>query len=97
MKQAIKVEFNDGGVVTYVAAPPEWAKWEEKTGKNIGSIVESGLGISDLMFLAYCAMKRESAGKPVMAYEIWRETISEILPETTDNPKATTQKVSADS
>lgn len=96
MKQAIKVEFNDGGVVTYVAAPPEWAKWEEKTGKNIGSIAEAGLGISDLMFLAYCAMKREAAGKPVMSYEIWREGISEILPEVTDSPKATAQKALAD-
>jgi hypothetical protein len=92
MKQAIKVEFNDGEVATYVAAPPEWAKWEEKFKKNIGSIAEDGLGISDLMFLAYCAMKRESAGKPVMAYEIWREGISEILPEVTESPKVTAQK-----
>jgi hypothetical protein len=97
MKQAIKVEFNDGVVATYVAAPPEWAKWEEKTGKNIGSVAETGLGIADLMFLAYCAMKRESAGKPVMSYEIWREGISEILPENTPSPKATAPKVSADS
>jgi hypothetical protein len=92
MKQAIKVEFHDGVVATYVAAPPEWAKWEERTSKNIGSIAQDGLGISDLMFLAYCAMKRESGGKPVMSYEIWREGISEILPEVTESPKATAQE-----
>lgn len=92
MKQAIKVEFHDGVVATYVAAPPEWARWEEKTGKNIGTVAQDGLGIADLMFLAYCAMKRESAGKPVMSYEIWRDGIAEILPEAAESPKVTALK-----
>ena len=57
MKLAIQIEYHSGDVATYVAAPPEWAKWEQKTGFRIGQAQEK-IGISDLMFLAYHAMKR---------------------------------------
>ena len=87
MKLPITIEYNSGDVATYVAAPPEWAKWEMKTGKTIKQAVES-IGVSDLMFLAYHAMKREAAGKPVKSYEIWMETVSNIMAGD-DDPKAT--------
>ena len=32
MKLPITIEFNSGDVATYTAQPPEWAKWENKTG-----------------------------------------------------------------
>ena len=64
MKLAIQIEHSNGEGATYVALPPEWMKWENKTGNTIQQVQEK-LGISDLMFLAYHAMKRESAGKPV--------------------------------
>ena len=86
MKLPITIEYNSGDVATYVAAPPEWAKWEMKTGKTIKQAVES-IGVSDLMFLAYHAMKREAAGKPVKSYEIWMETVSNIMAGE-DDPKA---------
>lgn len=78
MKLPITIEYNSGEQATYVAAPPEWAKWENKTGKTV-SQASGNIGISDLMFLAYNAMKRESAGKPVKAYEIWMETVSDVI------------------
>jgi hypothetical protein len=46
MKTAITIEFQSGEVATYVAAPPEWMKWENKTGKTIQQANE--IGISDL-------------------------------------------------
>jgi hypothetical protein len=39
------------------------------------------------MFLAYNAMKREAAGKPVKAYEVWMETVADVLVGD-DDPKA---------
>jgi hypothetical protein len=40
------------------------------------------------MFLAYNAMKREAAGKPVKPFEIWAETVTDITVGDTDsNPK----------
>ena len=72
MKLPILIEFNSGEKATYVAQPPEWAKWEKATG-NIISQAQEKIGLSDLVFLAYHAMKREAAGKPVKSIEIWTE------------------------
>jgi predicted RNase H-like HicB family nuclease len=86
MKLPITIEYNSGEQATYVAAPPEWAKWEMKFGKTITE-ARNNVGISDLLFLAYNAMKREAAGKPVKSYEIWMETVSDVTVGD-DNPKA---------
>lgn len=87
MKLAITIEYNGGVTETYVAQPPEWAKWESKTGFTIQQAQEK-VGISDLMYLAYHAMKRNEAGKPVKPFEVWMETVVDVT--TGDNdPKAT--------
>ena len=86
MKLPITIEYQSGEFGTYTAQPPEWAKWENKTGLTISQAQEK-IGISDLMFLAYHAMKRESAGKPVKGFEVWMETVVDVT--TGDNdPKA---------
>jgi hypothetical protein len=87
MKLPITIEYNSGEAVTYVAAPPEWVKWEKSTGHIISQAQEK-IGLSDLMFLAYHAMKREAAGKPVKTFDIWCETVSNVLVGDTD-PKVT--------
>jgi len=87
MKLAITIEFNSGDVATYVAAPPEWIKWEKSTGYII-SQAQDKIGIADLVFLAYHAMKREQAGKPVKPFEIWCDTVANVTVGETD-PKAT--------
>ena len=87
MKLPITIEYNDGVQATYTAAPPEWVKWEKSTGNTISQAQEK-IGISDLVFLAYHAMKRESAGKPVKPIEVWTETIAEVIVGEA-NPKVT--------
>jgi hypothetical protein len=89
MKLPITIEYNSGEQATYVAAPPEWAKWEIKTGKTINQVKDS-IGISDLLFLAYNAYKREAAGKPIKPYEIWMDTVANVIVGDED-PKATSQ------
>jgi hypothetical protein len=67
MKLPITIEFASRESATYTALPPEWMKWEQKTGNTIQQVSEK-LGIADLMFLAYHAMKREAAGKACEAF-----------------------------
>lgn len=86
MKLPITIEYAGGTTETYLAAPPEWAKWEQKTGFTIQQISEK-VGISDLMFLAYHAMKREAGGKPVKPYDVWMETVADVQAGE-NNPKA---------
>jgi hypothetical protein len=87
MKLPITIEYNNGESATYMAQPPEWVKWEKSTGNTISQAQEK-IGISDLVFLAYHAMKREAAGKPVKTIEIWTETIAEVVVGEA-NPKVT--------
>ena len=88
MKLPITIEFTNGERETYTALPPEWMKWEQKTGNTIQQVADK-LGISDLMFLAYHAMKRESAGKAVKPFEAWCEGVTDIDMGESTNPKAT--------
>jgi hypothetical protein len=86
MKLAITIEFASGESAIYTALPPEWMKWEQKTGNTIQQVSEK-LGIADLMFLSYHAMKRESAGKTVKPFDVWCETVTDINVGETENPK----------
>ena len=87
MKLPITIEFTTGGFETYTAQPPEWAKWENKTGLTITQAQEK-IGISDLLFLAWNAMKRESAGKAIKPFEVWMETVTDVATGD-DSPKVT--------
>ena len=87
MKLPITIEYSSGEQATYIAQPPEWAKWEKHSGNTIGQ-AQDKMGISDLMFLAYHAHKREAAGKPVKPYDIWMETVTDVIVGDA-NPKAT--------
>ena len=78
MKLQINIEYNSGDQATYVAQPPEFAKWEKASG-NIISQASEKIGMWDLMFLAYNANKREAAGKPVKPFEAWMETIADVI------------------
>jgi len=91
MKLPITIEYSSGELATYVAQPPEWAKWEKTTGKTI-SDTANGIGVWDLLFLAYSAYKRENAGKPVKSFEIWMETVSDVNPGVND-PKVINAEV----
>jgi len=95
MKLPILIEFNSGEKATYVAQPPEWAKWEKATGNTIGKAQDS-IGIWDLMFLAYNAMKREAGGKPVKNFEVWMETVAEVT-VLDASPKVSSQEASTES
>jgi hypothetical protein len=92
MKKEITITYASGDQATYIAYPPDFAKWEMANKK---SIVEFS-GMYDLLFVAHNAMKREAAGKPVKALDIWMESIVDIEVGI-DNPKAMDGEVSADS
>ena len=91
MKLQITIEFNSGETETYIAQPPEFVKWEAKTGYTIQQAGEK-MGVSDFIFLAYNSMKRNAAGKPVKPLEIWQESISDITVGEND-PKAISEEV----
>lgn len=76
MKLPITVKLNTGDEATYIVNPPDWAKWEQKTGKTIRQNDE--IGMNDLLFLAYSAMVRSSGAKQVKPYETWILSVDDI-------------------
>lgn len=87
MKSEITIKYNSGDEATYVAQPPEYAKWEKTTGKSLKDLG----GVWDILFLAYNAMKREAAGKPVKSFEVWMDTVADVEVENKD-PKVSTSE-----
>ena len=87
MKSEITITYNSGEQATFVAQPPEYAKWEKTTGKSLNELG----GVWDVLFLAYNAMKREAAGKPVKSFEVWMETVADLEVANKD-PKALTSE-----
>ena len=87
MKLQLNIEYMDGSTASYTAQPPEWRKWEQNTGFIISQAQEK-IGISDLLFLSYHAMKREAAGKAVKPFEVWCETVAGVSVGDTIDPKA---------
>ena len=83
MKKEITISYQSGDTATYVAYPPDFAKWEMATKKDISQFN----GMYDILFVAHSAMKREAAGKPVKPLEVWMESIVDIEVGA-DNPKA---------
>ena len=89
MNLLLTITYNSGEEVTYNAKAPEWAKWEKETGFTISQAKEK-LGVWDLMFLAWNANKRENAGKPIKPFDVWMDTVSEIVSKVGGaDPKAT--------
>ena len=59
MKLSINIEFTDGTKETFIAQPPEFVKWEAKSGFTVQQAGEK-MGITDFLFLAYNSMKRNA-------------------------------------
>lgn len=96
MKLGITVTYHSGESESATVLPPEWIKWEVKTGRKITDTKNDALGLSDLAFLAYSAIKREKAGQPVKPYDVWVETIADLDIASSESPKATRVEVSAE-
>ena len=86
MKLELEVTYLSGEVSIYIAANPEFVKWERKFSATVNEL-DTKLGLEGLNFLAYSAMKREAAGNPVKPFEVWIETVEAITSRQSD-PKA---------
>lgn len=88
MQLEITIKYSSGDTATYVAYPPDLAKWEKETGKSLSEFS----GIWDTLFVAYSAMKREAAGQVVKPFEVWTDTVIDLDLKRLD-PKATQKEV----
>ena len=98
MKLNLTIKYTNGDLETYTAGLPEWAKWERKTGKSIYKMTDiAQYQQTDFLFLAHSAYVRANAGKPVKAYDVWENTIDELIIGDEGDPKAIQPEASIDS
>lgn len=90
LKLNIKVTYQSGEVAEYLAALPEWSKWERKTGKSVYAIkgIED-FQQADFLFLAHAAYIRQAAGKPTKPYDVWELGVEAVEVGDHEDPKAT--------
>lgn len=84
MKLSLQLKKTDGEILTVTASVPDFVAWERKT-KNKTSDLAKGIGVEDLAFLAYNALKR--SGENIKPFDGWINEIEEIQ-EVDDDPKA---------
>lgn len=90
IKLDLEVTYTSGETATYVAALPEWSKWERKFNKSIYGLKSlESFQLSDFLFLAHSAYVREAAGKPTKSYDIWELSVDGITVKDHELPKVT--------
>lgn len=93
MELTLELTFRSGSSAVYVAGLPEMGRWEEDFDRSVTELEKKPFRAVDLIYLAYCAMKRESTGK-VLPWDIWRDTVTGIKNLGTTNPKVIASEVS---
>ena len=86
MKLKLNITFDSGSEQQVIAKLPEFAKWEKETGHKTSKAADV-IGLWDMLFLAYHAAKRESAGKPMKNFDAWSDSVELIRVVSDESPK----------
>lgn len=85
MKMTVTLKLTDGTSSKVTALPVDFVGWERQMKRKVSDI-QSGIGLEDMLFLAYAALKR--GGSKLPEFDSWMESVEEIATEA-DDPKAT--------
>ena len=83
MKLELNITFNNGEMAPVTIQASDWRRWELETKQKM---THAELGMSDLLFLAHCSIKRNS-DKPVKPLDAWCDGVADVEVVTADaNP-----------
>lgn len=86
IKFKLKITYESGMEQEVTAKLPDFANWEKETGKKAKDISEV-LGLWDMLFLAYSAVKRENGEKPMRNFDNWSSSVVQVRSVPDDLPK----------
>ena len=89
MKLKLNITYNNNEAAEAVVQASDWRRWEIETKQKMTS---AELGMSDLLFLAYQAIKRAS-DKPLKPLDAWCDGVADI--EVVDASANPTQAVAS--
>jgi hypothetical protein len=74
MKTKLNITTTDGELIEVIAIVPDFIAWERYSKRRVSDLV-NGIGIEDMAYIAYSALKRQGNVKP---FDSWINTVSEI-------------------
>jgi hypothetical protein len=74
MKLQLNITYNTNEVEAVTIQAADWRRWELETKQKM---TNAELGMSDLLFLAYTSIKRNS-GKPMKALDPWCDGVADV-------------------
>jgi hypothetical protein len=74
MKLQLNITYNNNEQSSVMVQASDWRRWEIETKQKMTS---ADLGMSDLLFLAYQSVKRNS-DKPVKPLDAWCDGVADI-------------------
>lgn len=93
MQLRIHYTTTDGTPVEVSTTPFSVMQWERKYTTKVSRIGEDGLGIEDLLYLAWEATK--AAGTIVTPFDTWAATIADIRTVSDETARPTNPALSA--
>lgn len=83
MRLELNITYNNNEQVPVTIQASDWRRWEIETKQKM---TNAELGMSDLLFLAYTSIKRNS-DKPVKPLDAWCDGVADVEVVTADaNP-----------
>lgn len=76
MQLAINVTDQDGTTDRLVAYPADFVAWERKSGRRLSDFAEGGVGMEDLAYLAWSALRRRAGERP--PFDVWLERLTDL-------------------
>ena len=74
MKLELNITYSNGNTEPVIVQAADWRRWELETKQKMTS---AELGMSDLLFLAYNSVKRNS-DKPVKPLDAWCDGVADV-------------------
>lgn len=90
MKLQLNITYTNGELAELTIQAADWRRWEIETKQKMTS---AELGMSDLLFLAYNSVKRNS-DKPVKPLDAWCDGVADV--EVVDASANPTNAVASD-
>ena len=76
MRQRIAITDDEGITLEVVALPPDFIAWERHAKRRMSDLAD-GLGMEDMAFLAWSALRRRSS-EPRPPFDVWIQHLSDL-------------------
>lgn len=75
MRQGFRITTDDGVALELVAFPPDFVAWERHSKRRMSDLAD-GMGMEDMLYLAWSALRRNPGSRP--PFDVWINTVADV-------------------